>query len=228
MFKWPVDTRGDTYLLQFDRRAQICYISSMSESVKKNYKRILADKNSTDEEKTSAKVIVGLLSKLDEANKSLRIGGLQKAVEIVRYHSDLPGRVPAWKCACQDITTSLLATIGRIERGEYENPVSDVSSAPAGPASNEKMKAMKFRFFDVTVKVAERNSEIILWNVKAKTEQQIKDRIVELVQRSKVAGCKGLRGYPVKKLTADDVTIVAIEEDPNGHVAEGLGRIQLD
>jgi hypothetical protein len=55
-----------------------------------------------------------------------RAGGLMKAVEIVNYHASLPSRNEAWKAACRDIAVSCEATAGRILRGEYEEPTSDV------------------------------------------------------------------------------------------------------
>lgn len=57
-----------------------------------------------------------------------RAGGLEKAIEIIKYHHDLPDRTLAFKTACQEITTSCLATVLRIRRGEYENPTSEVMS----------------------------------------------------------------------------------------------------
>lgn len=55
-----------------------------------------------------------------------RAGGLDKAAEICRYHASLPMRNEASKAMARDIEVSCLATAGRIRRGEYENPTSDV------------------------------------------------------------------------------------------------------
>lgn len=58
--------------------------------------------------------------------REARAGGLDKAAEIARYWAAMPMRNDAYRAACREIETSCLATAGRIRRGEYENPTSDV------------------------------------------------------------------------------------------------------